>query len=123
MYYWFKALTGKQEVDLDSASKTCENKTKVSKQLVDDLFNHKIPDISVYDNNKPLHEYLACVDTTGGWYNQDGTLNIKAWKKILKDGKISNERVDELVKKCVVNKDTQEETSYQAFKCLYNNGV
>ncbi|KAJ3647739.1 hypothetical protein Zmor_019600 [Zophobas morio] len=118
-----QALTGKQDADLDPVSKPCEDKTKVSKQLIDDLFNRKIRDFPKYDNSQALRAYLVCVDTTGGYYKKDGTLNLETWKKTLKDGNISNEKVDELVKKCVVQRDTQEETSFQAYRCLYNNGV
>mgnify|MGYP005985989819 CR=1 FL=1 len=123
MYCWFKALTQKQKDAISAVDKDCQEKSKVSKQLIKALFDHAIPDVSVYENNKPLREYLLCVDVTGGWFKQDGNFDTKAWKTILKDGNLCDEKVDELIKKCLVQKETLEETSFHAFSCVYNDGV
>ena len=123
MFYLFKALTDKQKADISPVDKDCQEKSKISKKLVDDLFNHSVSNISEYKNNKALRKYLVCVDTTGGWLNQDGTYDTQASIKWLKDGGLSVKKALEAIRKCGVVKETLEDTSFNAFMCLYEIGL
>ncbi|KAJ3647737.1 hypothetical protein Zmor_019598 [Zophobas morio] len=118
-----QGLSSQQQSDIITANKECQKETKVSKQLVDDIFNRKICDVSAYENNKQLREFAVCVDTKAGWLNQDGTYNTKSLKKWLQKGDLNCEEAEEAIKKCVVKKETLEDTSFHVLKCLYNIGV
>ena len=66
---------------------------------------------------------MLCLHTKAGWLNKDGTYNNAALKKFVKEGVGSDEKADEVVKKCVSKGETLEDTAFKTFKCMYYNGA
>ena len=119
--YIFQGLNEEQLSYISSVAQKCEQDSNVSLQLSHDLANHKIPDVSKYYDNEPLRKYILCVHTKAGFLNKDGSYNIKALKKWIKDGVDSDEKADELIQKCVAKRETLEDTAFDTFNCFYYN--
>lgn len=65
-------------------------------------------------------KHLLCVSIKAGYQDKDGNIQVEQNKHILADA-VGEEKADEVIKKCVKQYDTPEQTALEVTKCLREN--
>nr|XP_023022172.1 uncharacterized protein LOC111510480 [Leptinotarsa decemlineata] len=106
-------LTEEQKVKIMEYNKECMEETKVAMEVVLKAAE------GVYVDDDKLKKQILCVNKKIEVQKENGDIDIDVTKKklmtILKDEK----KVDDVIKKCVMKKDTPENTAFEAAKCMH----
>nr|AJM71485.1 odorant-binding protein 11 [Tenebrio molitor] len=108
-----QTLTDEQKAKWKKWREECREETGVSSEGINQLrTNH-------FDNvDDKIKAQSLCFGRKSGLINESGDVLADQIKIKLKRVAVDDDEVDRIIKKCVVKKDTPEETAFQTFKCL-----
>ncbi|CAG9860395.1 unnamed protein product [Phyllotreta striolata] len=92
----------------------CIDKTKIDFELLLKLKE------GVFEDNPKVKEFLVCLYKNLGGFNGNNELQTDFIKQKMQMVSGESKIVDEIVKKCVIQKKTPEETAFECSKCVYN---
>jgi hypothetical protein len=108
-----QTLTDEQKANWKKWSDECREETGVSAEGINQLrTNH-------FDNvDDKIKAQSLCFGRKSGLINEAGDVLADQIKIKLKRVAVDDKEVDKIANKCVVKKDTPEETAFETFKCL-----
>ena len=116
LYQNFQSLTDEQKANWKNWSDACQAETGVSTDSINKIRNN---DFSAVDDKLKAHS--LCFGKKSGLVDASGDINVEKVKAKLRNVVDNEDKVNEIITKCVANKGTKEETSFQVFKCIREN--
>ncbi|XP_068893153.1 B1 protein-like [Tenebrio molitor] len=108
-----QTLTDEQKAKWKKWREECRQETGVSEEAINRVVSNQF---DVVDDKIKAHG--LCFGKKAGLISESGDILIDQTKIKLKKVSVDDDEVDRIIKKCVVKKDTPEETAFQTFKCL-----
>ncbi|CAH1379454.1 unnamed protein product [Tenebrio molitor] len=68
-----------------------------------------------------LRDHGVCILKKSGFLDDNGDFQVEIIRTKLKENADHPEKVDDLVAKCAVKKDTPQESTHSFFRCLHEN--
>ncbi|RZC39145.1 PBP GOBP domain containing protein [Asbolus verrucosus] len=106
------ALTDEQKEKLNVYSKECKTQSGVTQDLIERGRNGELVD------DLTLKKQIVCVMKKIGMATASGELDVEYIRNRLKKVSGDDEEVERIIKKCVVTRDTPEQTAFEVSKCL-----
>ncbi|KAG5887558.1 hypothetical protein JTB14_002264 [Gonioctena quinquepunctata] len=106
-------LSEEQKAKIIQLHKECLEETKVDLGIAMKAAQGE------YTNDEKLKKQILCFNKKVGLQDKNGDIVMEVAKAKLKDIVKDDKKVEEVMKKCVLKKETPEETAFQAAKCLH----
>ena len=94
----------------------CQSETGVTLEALDYI---RFNDFSAVDDK--VKAFVLCFGKKYGLLKESGDIDVEKVKKELRSVVDSEDQINKIIGKCVVNKETKQETVFQAFKCVRVN--
>jgi uncharacterized membrane protein YheB (UPF0754 family) len=109
----FKSIiTEEDAIERHKIQEKCQNETGVSDKLLSKSLNRQ------WEDDPKLKQQVLCVSKKRGLMTESGELVFDVWRSQLKEVITNDEEVEKIINECVVKKDTPEETTFYAVKCV-----
>ncbi|XP_056632620.1 B1 protein-like [Diorhabda sublineata] len=109
-----EVLTPEIRAKLIENGKKCYKESGVDMDLI-----LKIKD-GVFTDDPKLKEHLFCVNKSFGIQQQNGDFNETIMRGIVEKSGADDKKADELIKKCLVKKDSPENSAFESMKCIHS---
>nr|AQY18982.1 odorant-binding protein [Galeruca daurica] len=104
----------------EARTKIIENAKKCQKESeVDMKLLLKIKE-GVFTDDPKLKEHMLCVSKSFGIQQQNGEFNEAVMKVIFKKNGADDKKAEELSKKCLIKKDSPENSAFETMKCIHS---
>ncbi|XP_068912497.1 B1 protein-like isoform X2 [Tenebrio molitor] len=105
-------ITEEDAIERHKIQEKCQNETGVSDKLLSKSLNRQ------WEDDPKLKQQVLCVSKKRGLMTESGELVFDVWRSQLKEVITNDEEVEKIINECVVKKDTPEETTFNAVKCV-----
>lgn len=105
-------MTKEQQDKLNQISKECRELNGVSEDTILKVRKGELV------NEPKVKNHILCVSKKTGLASESGETNVEVLRNKLRKVCDSDDEVNTIIQKCVVKKDTPEETAFEIFNCL-----
>jgi hypothetical protein len=109
----FKSIISEEDaIERHMSQEKCQNETGVSDKVLSKIRNRQ------WEDDLKLKQQVLCLSKKNGLMTESGELVFDEWRNHLKEVITNDEEVEKIVNECIVKKDTPEETTFNAVKCV-----
>ncbi|XP_019866436.1 B2 protein [Aethina tumida] len=108
------ALSDEQRAKLKTYHEECSKESQVDQSLVEKAKAGEFTD------DDGLKNHIFCVSKKLGFQNDAGEIQVGVVKEKLATVIDDPSKIDEIVKKCAVQKDTPQNTAFSTIECYYH---